>query len=733
MRDRIRRDILNLLKNNGHRSFRPKELAKRLDYRDNEKYALFREILEELRASGAVASANGGRVAYRPVDAALQGVLSVHPDGYGFVRVEGDDQDYFVRARRMQTAIDGDLVEIARAAPARGDRRKSAEVVRVLERKRKQAVGTLRDAGAYAVVDPDDRRLTHDIYVDRAALSEASDGDKVVASIDSFDDPRGAVHGRVLRVLGPAGDEAVQTLAVAVDQGVVIDFPDAAEMEAAEFPGVIPQSEFERRTDLRERNIFTIDPEDARDFDDALHLRTLSDGVLELGVHIADVSWFVAPGSPIDEEAFRRGTSVYLVDRAIPMLPERLSGNLCSLRPDEDRLAYSCIIELDASGTVRGHRVEETIIRSRTRFTYEAAQAVLEEDDATHPLAADLSAIADLARKLGAARRKHGSIDFGSTEVKIELDASGHPIDIHPKQRLETHRLVEECMLLANRLVAETLVRSQLEAVVSRVHEYPDRDRIAQLARYVSAFGYELKHEAGVVKPADLNRLLEQVRGKTEAPVIEQAALRAMAKARYDIRALGHFGLAFRYYTHFTSPIRRYPDLVVHRLLKDLESGRPGPDADELKHVCDHASERERVATEAERASVELKQVVYAADHVGDVFAGVVSSVSRFGVYVEINDLLVEGMVHVRDMRDDYYEYDESSFSLIGLESGRRYRPGDAVEVLLAAARVESREIDLEFTGSKAPGRERRDQRRNGRSGKTGQRAQKQRQKRRKR
>ncbi len=710
-RQRIRKEVLKILKNHGHRSFRPKELAKKLNLEDNKEYRLFREILEELRETGAVVSAKGGRVSYRSQAAELKGVLHVHPDGYGFVNVEDEDLDYFVRARRMNTAIDGDLVLIGKSAPAKGDRRRSAEVLRVLERSRTTAVGSLHHAGSYAVVIPDDLRLTHDVYVSIDELLGANEGDKVVVSIDAFEDRRGALHGRIIEVLGPSSDPEVQTLALAMSQGVHVSFPEAALQEASNLQVSIPESEISRRLDLREKMVFTIDPADARDFDDALHIEVNDGGGYELGVHIADVSFFVSEDSAIDKEAFRRGTSVYLVDRAIPMLPERLSSDACSLRPMHDRLAFSCIMQVSAEGDVLSHSLVETVIHSRHRLTYEEAQSMLSSSKPEYALAEALAAVNGLAQTLARRRRKEGSIDFGMREVKIDLDETGHPVAIRRRERLESHRLIEECMLLANRVVAEALIAAESRAAVSRIHEHPDREKIKQLARYVGALAYELPHTEGLVRSKDLNILLESVRDKPEAPVIEQAALRAMAKARYGIERTGHYGLSFRHYTHFTSPIRRYPDLVVHRLVKRMNAGRPGIDAAALKRMCEYTSERERIAVEAERASLALKKVMYAADHVGDEFEGVVSSVSRFGVYIELTDLLVEGMVHVRDMTDDYYEYDERKFSLIGYQNGRKYRPGDSVRITLVAARLESREIDLQFTDQRDMPRKRKKRR----------------------
>jgi ribonuclease R len=700
--DEIRRDILQLLQNNGHRSFRPKEIARKLGLSEQSRYRASRKIMEELAESGLIEKVKGGRFSFRPARPLLEGVLSVHRDGYGFVSVEGEARDYFVRSRRMKNALDGDRVEIGRAAPRRGDSRREAEIVRVLERGRKTIVGTFRDFDDFRVVVPDDPRIQHEIYVSKERSGGASDGYKVVASIDQFEDHRGAPHGSVLEVLGPGDDASVQTLSVAIGAGVRTSFPDAVLKETNGATSTIPKSELKRREDLRSYVIFTIDPNDARDFDDAIHIRELGNGRLELGVHIADVSHYVVPGSATDIEALERGTSVYLVDRVIPMLPENLSNQVCSLRPDEDRLAFSCIMELTRDGTITGHRVAETVIRSKRRLTYDEAQTIIEAGESGEdPLSGDLSILADLTKNLIEVRRKKGSIDFDLPEIKVVLDAEGSVEQIIPRVRLLAHRLVEECMLAANRTVAERMAALKDTPFVYRIHDHPDRERIKQLSTYVRAFGLQLPHEEGRVEPRDLNALLTAVKGTPREPIIEEAALRAMAKARYSPDNIGHYGLALSYYTHFTSPIRRYPDLLVHRLIKrQLEGAGPKEKFDRLKSICDLTSERERVGVEAERASVRMKQVTYAVRHVGESFSGVIRGVTRFGIYVLLTELLVEGMVHVRDMKDDYYEFDERAFALRGDRSRKMYRPGDAVRVILAAARTETSEIDLVFPPS---------------------------------
>lgn len=700
-RQQLRQAILSLLRNNAHKAYRPKELARQLNLQDHEAYQRFWEILAELEHQHLIARVKGGRYTYERRPYRLEGILRVHPQGYGFVEIEGrEEEDIYIPESRMGTALDGDRVLVGLAAPARGHRRREGEVLQVLVRHRTQTVGTFQPHGTFGIVVPDDPRLTRDIYVPPHAFGGAQAGDKVVVSIDRFEDPKGLPEGRVLAVLGRSSDPAVQVLALALSKDVRSSFPEIVLHEAAHIPDTIPEAEYQRRLDLRECKVFTIDPSDAKDFDDALHLRPLPNGHIEVGVHIADVSFYVHPGTALDEEAYARATSIYLVDRVIPMLPEKLSNQVCSLRPGEDKLTYSVLMELTPEAKVVRYRICETITHSRQRFTYEEAQAIIEEGT-EHPLATSIQLAHVLAQKLRQARLEAGAIDFDLPEVKVELDEAGYPVKVYRKVRLAAHQLIEEFMLLANRLVAETIgKRRQALPFVYRIHDRPDAQKIYQLAQYVRAFGYHLELEEGSVSSKALNALLQHVKGTPEEPVIEEAALRAMAKARYSTQNIGHYGLAFPYYTHFTSPIRRYPDLMVHRLLKQYlqHQGLSSLiDIEALEARCKHCSERERAAEEAERDSVRLKQVQYLQQHIGEAFWGVVSSVTPFGVFVELEDVLVDGLVHVRDMDDDYYEYDERRYTLRGLYTGKRYRPGERVRVVVVRADPTTRQIDLRF------------------------------------
>ena len=691
----IRDEILALFRRNGTRTFRPKEVAQKLGYRSNEDYRLSRFLLEELESKGHIRRIKGNKFGLRPKSTRLEGRLSVHPQGYGFVRVEGVDEDFYVRSRRMDTALDGDLVRIGLAARKPGDERREAEVLEVLERRRRTAVGTLEHSGSFAVVTPDDRRLTHDIYVELETIGEARSGDKVQVSIDAFEHRGGAPRGRILKIIGSADDPRIQTVALAMSVGVDVDFRQEVLEEAERIPEAIPPGEITRREDFRQETVFTIDPADAKDFDDALHLKHLPNGNVEVGIHIADVSRFVESGSELDRSARERATSVYLVDRVIPMLPERLSNTICSLNPNVDRLTFSCVVELDNKARVVDFRVVESIICSAHRLSYEQAQEVIQGLTPEHDLRETLSTLNRLATLMREDRFNHGSIDFDIQEVRVELDEQLHPIRIVPRERQDAHRLIEEYMLLANRLIARRYGSNH--PFVFRVHDPPDADRISNLSQYVRIFGHELPHQNGHVTPKALNALLRSVTGTPEAAVIETAALRSMSLARYDTQNVGHYGLAAEHYAHFTSPIRRYPDLLVHRLIKEQLDGRKRLNTEELSTLAKHCSEREQVATEAERASIQLKKVEYILDHLGEEHTGVITGAARFGVFIELSELLVEGMVHVRDMEDDYYDYDEESFSLIGRRSGRRYRPGDNVRVVIVSASVQRREIDFEF------------------------------------
>lgn len=721
----LKKQVLEQFQSNGHRSFRAKEIAKRLDLTDNDDYRQCRQLIEDLHNDGRLKSVGGNRYTYRSKDDIrreksvgkqppaekkaskgeiphqLEGKLTVHPDGYGFVDVENFEEDFFVRERNMETALDGDFVKIGIVAPRKGDKRRQAEVLEVIERGRTEAVGTYRKSGKFSLVAPDDRRLTHDIYVDPDGDVKADDGDKVLVSIDTYDHRGAAPQGRLLSILGRADDPEIQTLAIAMSMGVRPEFGKAAIDEARGISVDLSDDTIGAREDFRGETVFTIDPEDAKDFDDALHVKDIGHGRYEIGVHIADVSHYVRPGTALDESAREKATSVYLVDRVLPMLPEEISNNICSLRPDEDRLAFSCILDVDSHGEVGKIRVTESVIRSKHRLSYREAQAIIEGRRPGHELEKTIQQLDGMAKSIRAARFEDGSIDFDLPEIKIVLDDEGKPVDIIPRPRFAANKLIEEFMLLANRHVAMEFGDNKRFPFVFRVHEHPNREKITELSKYVKIFGHDLPHKNGEVDPRKLNALLRSIEDTPQEPIIEMAALRSMAKAVYAVENVGHFGLHFSHYTHFTSPIRRYPDLLVHRLVKHQlihgKGNKPPMPKGELADLCDHCSEQEQTAVQAERESVSLKQVEYVKKHVGETFSGVISGVSKFGVFVELDELLVEGLVHVRDMDNDFYEYDESTYSLVGQRSGKKYQLGDTVTVRIAGANEQKREIDFVF------------------------------------
>ena len=701
----LRKQALSFLKSHREGAYRPKEIAKSLGIKNRGRFEDFRDVLREIEDAGLAHHVGKGRLQYRDRGAehTAEGTLTVIASGHGFVALDRGGDDLFVRRTRMKTALHGDRVRVAlaaeRASRDPGDSRE-AEILEVIERRATQTVGTFSTARSAGWVKPDDPRMTHDVYVAQEDWNGAQPGGKVVVSIDSFEDPKASPEGRVLSVIGRADEPGVAVLALAMAHGAKAEFPDDVERAASGVQAGITKKEVARRLDLREYPIFTIDPADAKDFDDAIHTRDLGDGMTELGVHIADVSHYVARGSAIDKEAYDRATSTYLVDRVIPMLPEVLSNGVCSLRPREDKLTYSVLLTVDGGGNVHSWEVRETVIHSKERFAYEEAQAVLDGENDGHPLAAEVKRAGEIAKTLTKKRIKEGAIDFDVPEIRVVLDERNRPVDIVTKERKPANRLIEEFMLLANQAVAKEAEKLS-RPLVYRIHDHPDAERIAALADYVKPFGYTLPHQNGQVTRADLNALLKKVKGSPEAPVIEQAAIRAMSKAVYSPHNIGHYGLGFSHYAHFTSPIRRYPDLIVHRLLKDyLASGDgkvPVPDVEKLEAQARHCSEREREATEAERESVKLKQVEYAEQHLGDTFDGVVVSVTKFGVFVELRPLLVEGLVHVRDMDDDYWEYDPARYALVGRYSGRRIRTGQPVRVKITGADPQERQVDLAF------------------------------------
>ncbi|MBI4428337.1 MAG: ribonuclease R [Ignavibacteriales bacterium] len=706
--DSFQHKILSFLARYPNEAFKSKELARRLGIRNDADYLMFKQALRILQDKQQITKAKGKRYRHHFVSQNVIGKLELTRQGSGFVFLDDSGEEVFISPRDLGLASHGDVVEVSLFAQSSQRREKDAkregEVVRVVKRSRETVVGTLERGGsAYAVI-PDDPKFGRDIFVPKESLRSANVGDKVVVEIQSWGKGHFNPEGAVVEVLGKAGEVSAEILSVAREFDLPMSFPSEVIRESEHIGVEIPETEIRKRVDFRKEICFTIDPEDAKDFDDAVSLQPLPSGNFRLGVHIADVSYYVTEGSSLDAEALKRGTSVYFPNGVIPMLPERLSNLLCSLRPDEDRLAYSVFMEVTPKGVVKDYEIRQTVIRSKRRFTYEQVQEVLDGRGSSGETVFDefLLKMYGLSSTLTKKRMNEGSIDFESAEAKFRFDEQGKPTQIIKKARMESHRLVEEFMLLANRMVAKHIGLAKKEEhqkpFLYRVHDSPDPERIRELSAFVAKFGYKLNVDGGVLSK-DLQKLLEQVRGTEVENVINEVALRAMAKAIYSERNIGHYGLAFDYYSHFTSPIRRYPDLVVHRLLKRYEGGISIQEREgyrqRLPYVAKQSSEMERRAMEAERAAVKVMQVEYMKRHVGDEFHAVISGVTRYGLFIEINDLLVEGMIHVRDMEDDYYVYDEKHYALVGRHTKTKYRLGDSVYVKVIRVNPEERKIDF--------------------------------------
>lgn len=711
----LKKKVLTYLSSNAGTSISIKDLSRHMNIHDREEFHSLRELVDDLERRGVLKLDEQRRISYvRPERAEAKksqssrvvGPLKVSKRGIGMVRVPGTETDILIAPGSMGTAFHGDVVAVIpfarRVSQRRGaeDAAPEGEVVEIVERRVQTITGTLKKARNFLFVEPDDRRYSRDVYVSRESARKAHEGDKVVVRLLPWTDPHLNPEGAIEEVLGLAGDARVEVMSVARGFGLPTAFPREVEREAAQLPGVIPPSEIASRLDYRSVPTVTIDPEDAKDFDDALSCEDLHNGTLRVGVHIADVSFYVQEGSALDDEALTRGTSVYLVNEVIPMLPERLSNDLCSLRPRKDRLTFSVLLDVHPDGTVEKHRIAQTIIHSARRFTYEEVQEIIDAGKGEH--ADTILPLYHLSRVLLARRQKQGSIDFETAEAKFRFDSHGFPSAILKKERLASHRLVEEFMLLANATIARHVGagKSESNPLIYRVHDLPDPVRLKELASFVKQFGFSLDARNGVTSRS-LQKLLDQARGSEVENLINEIALRSMAKAVYSEKNVGHYGLAFPFYTHFTSPIRRYPDLVVHRLLKEYNRGvgvrRLNTLRERLPGIAEQSSQRERIAMEAERESVRVMQVEYMKRHLGDEFEGVIGGVTSFGFFVEITELLVEGLVRVRDLTDDYYLYDEARYALRGRSHGRVFRLGDTVRVRVLIVNPDDRTIDLEL------------------------------------
>lgn len=626
-----------------------------------------------------------------------QGVFVRRSNGKNSVILDDDTEPIMVTEKDSMHALNGDRVLVTIAAHRR-DAEPEAKVIGIIEKKDQTFIGTLQVEKHFGMLVNDSKYLASDIFIPKAKLKGGKTGDKAIVRITEWPDDAKNPRGEVIDILGKNGENNTEMHAILAEFGLPYRYPESINRAAQKIEAGITPEVIAQREDMRDVTTFTIDPKDAKDFDDALSFRQLPDGNYEIGVHIADVTHYVHPDSALNREAAERATSVYLVDRVVPMLPEHLSNGICSLRPDEDKLTFSCIFKMDKDARVINSHIARTVTRSNRRFTYEEAQDVIESGKGDY--AEEILELDRLAKILRAERYKHGSVEFDRPEVKFDIDEKGYPVGVYFKEMKDANKLIEEFMLLANKTVAmyvgKPKAKKKPKAFVYRVHDQPDQTKLQELASTAATFGYKIKTSGSPEAiNQSINKMLADVKGRAEENFLSTLAVRAMAKAIYSTDNIGHYGLGFEYYTHFTSPIRRYPDMMVHRLLERYLNGGRSVNVEKLEDECKHSSEQEKRASDAERASIKYKQVEYMADRLGEVYSGVITGVTEWGFYVELEENLCEGLVPVRELDDDYYDFDEKNFCLIGRKNHVRYRLGDKVKVRVARADVAKKQLDF--------------------------------------
>ncbi len=699
----IKESVLQLFRQQTGKAWSIRQMIQTLGVRDKKSKNLVSEVAFRLEDEGIVSRNRDGRFVSKLMPSALVGTVDHVNSRFAYILCDELDEDVYVKTDDLAFAIDGDTVKFELSGKFHGKKHQEGRVTEIVQRKKDEFVGKLQLSKRFAFVIPDNRKIHNDIFVYPEHINNADTNDKVIVKIERWHDRTNkSPVGKVVRVLGKAGENEAEIHSIMAEFDLPFTFPESVIAEAEKISEVIPEKEIAARRDFRNVTTFTIDPEDAKDFDDALSISFLENGNYEIGVHIADVTHYVKEETILEKEAYSRATSVYLVDRTVPMLPEKLSNALCSLRPNEDKLTFSAVFEMEASGKIVKEWFGRTVIHSDRRFAYEEAQAIIEAGVGDYYK--ELLVFNTLAKIIRKKRYKQGAINFETVEVKFKLDEQGKPLGIVPKVRKDAHKLIEEFMLLANKKVAEFVFNQKTDSgrktFVYRTHDSPNEEKLNNFTLFAKKFGHKIDLTDENLS-SSLNQLIDEIEGKPEQNVLTSLAIRSMAKAKYTTTANGHFGLAFAHYSHFTSPIRRYPDMMVHRLLAQYLDGAKSAEQDKYEPMCVHSSEREKRAADAERASIKYKQVEFMSMAADKIFDGIVAGVTEWGIYVEIIETKCEGMVRLADLNDDFYEFDEQNYRIIGRNNKRMITLGDEVKVRVTNTDIDRRTIDLEFAEEK--------------------------------
>ncbi len=696
----ITRDILQLLNNNTSKALNYKQIASKLNINDAGGRNIIIQQLAALKSKEQIKEIAKGKYLIVPQNHNYYGTVDMTSNGNAYVVCDELEHDIYIPSRNLNKALHNDQVKVY-VYKRKKNKKQEGDIIEIIKRAKTEFVGVLQLNKNFGFVLPDDPKMYADIFISKNNLTGANDGDKVLAKLSDWPDNSKNPFGEIIETLGRPGDHDTEIHSILLEYGLPYKFTDEVESYASKIPIEITDKEIAKRRDLRNELTFTIDPKDAKDFDDALSFKSLENGIFEIGIHIADVSHYVHENNILDNEAYNRATSVYLVDRVVPMLPEILSNNVCSLRPNEEKLTFSAIFEINQKAQVVKQWFGRTVILSDKRFTYDEAQEIIDdtsEFEGKNIISAILK-LDELAKILRKQRMKNGAISFDKTEVKFELDENNEPVSVYVKESKDAHKLIEEFMLLANRKVAEFIGKNdnspKKKTFVYRVHDEPNIDKLTSLQSIISKFGYKIATDTKKHTSDSLNKLLKDVHGKAESNMVETLTIRSMSKAIYTTQNIGHYGLAFDYYTHFTSPIRRYPDVMVHRLLQYYLDNAKSVNEEVYEEKCKHSSEREYMASKAERDSIKYMQVKYMQDHKDQEFKGVISGVTEWGIYIEIIENKCEGMVRIKDIKDDYYIFDEKQYAIIGQETKNKYQLGDEVTITVKNTDLERKHLDF--------------------------------------